>query len=222
MIVVVSATRLTSDDFFTKSLLGLSLSHCRNHPHIRLRIFFENTVGLGAAYNAAISEAQPDDILVFVHDDVLLLDYLWPSRILWGLQTFDILGVAGNIRRVPKQPCWWLNERGTRDDPQYLSGVVAHGNGLPFNLSVFGQTFQHCKLLDGLFLVTKKTTLASANLRFDPQFDFHFYDMDFCRQAEILHVSMGTLPLAIMHASRGARDISWKENWERYLEKWKE
>jgi hypothetical protein len=47
----------------------------------------------------AIREAATDPaILVFIHDDVHLLDFYWPTRLHHGLAKFDILGLAGNRR----------------------------------------------------------------------------------------------------------------------------
>ncbi len=57
-------------------------------------------------------------------------------------------------------------------------------------------------MLDGLFLAVSMQTLISAkDLRFDEQFDFHFYDLDFCRSAGKKEVSMGTWPISVTHAS---------------------
>jgi hypothetical protein len=39
-------------------------------------------------------------------------------------------------------------------------------------------------VLDGLLLAARSETLLSNQLTFDERFDFHFYNMDFCRQAE--------------------------------------
>jgi hypothetical protein len=41
-------------------------------------------------------------------------------------------------------------------------------------------------------LAARSNTLAEKGLRFDPLFDFHFYDLDFCRQAELRKLRMGT------------------------------
>jgi len=54
-------------------------------------------------YRDPESAADPA-ILVFVHDDVHLLDFYWPTRLFNGLAKFDIIGLAGNRRRVERQP----------------------------------------------------------------------------------------------------------------------
>jgi hypothetical protein len=82
--------------------------------------------------------------------------------------------------------------------------------------------FQEVKLLDGLLLAAYSETLIKNNIRFDEQFDFHFYDLDFCRQAEMNGVTMGTIPLSLVHESGGNFGTdSWKQGYQKYLQKWK-
>ena len=50
------------------------------------------------------------------------------KRLAQGLAAFDIIGIAGNTRRLPGQPSWkFLDVRFTPDTAQYLSGAIAHG-----------------------------------------------------------------------------------------------
>ncbi len=65
---------------------------------------FRKKTGLPELYNRALRDAVDDPaIMIFVHDDAHLCDFFWPNHILAGLSSFDILGVAGNRRRVPSQ-----------------------------------------------------------------------------------------------------------------------
>jgi hypothetical protein len=95
------------------------------------------------------------------------------------------------------------------DDSGNLSGSVAHGTGFPPTvLNRFGPPGKAVKLLDGFFLAVRSETLLSKGIRFDESFDFHFYDMDFCRQAEQHGLRMGTWTLSAIHESGGRlRDI---------------
>lgn len=162
---------------------------------------------------------------IFSHDDVHILDFYWMHAILNGLNHFGIVGVAGNVRRVPKQPSWALLDLNfTWDTPDNLSGVVGHGTGFPPEaLNFFGPPFQEVKLLDGLMLGVLSETLVKSGLRFDEQFLFHFYDLDLCRQAEELGVSMGTTPISLIHESGGGFDSDgWRNSYADYLKKWGE
>lgn len=182
-IVIVSATRNNEPDFYTKSALGRSISQSYANFPIKMKVFFNNTRPLPDCYNDAIKDSDADDILVFIHDDVFLIDFYWVDKLNWGFSNFDILGVAGNKRRIPRQPGWAFVDTNFKwDDSSNLSGVVGHGNGFPCQISGFGPPGQACKLMDGVLLSAKKSTLVKHQIHFDARFDFHFYDMDFCRQ----------------------------------------
>ncbi|WP_228978534.1 glycosyltransferase family 2 protein [Paraburkholderia gardini] len=222
---LVCGTRASHDDFVRKSALGRSLAlrrYSSNPP--QLLLFDNNTAGLSTIYNHAIQLAKNDPaILVFVHDDVHLADFFWADRIREAVERFDVVGLAGNIRRVPYQPAWFfVDAQFTRDQPQFFSGVVGHGTGYPCNeISTYGPPGQECKLLDGLLLAADSERLSETGVCFDDQFAFHFYDMDFCRQAELKGLKMGTWPISVVHESGGAFGTpTWREGYERYLQKY--
>jgi uncharacterized protein (TIGR03032 family) len=219
---LVSATREHKDNFFTKTALGRSLLNY-NIPSLELKLFTENTVGLPPLYNRIIEESRDDDaILLFIHDDVTIDDPHWLTKTLKALTVFDIVGVAGNKRRLPQQPSWYFTDtQGSADTRENLSGIVYHAQEALAQPSLYGAFFQPVKLLDGLMLICHSQTLITNNLRFDDQFNFHFYDLDFCRQAEVNHVTMGTWNIWVTHDSGGTfGDKTWHSNYDRYLRKW--
>jgi GT2 family glycosyltransferase len=220
----VCATRETYDDFFRKTALGRSLSIYRT-DFAELTLFDTNTSGLPALYNEALRDAASDPaILIFIHDDVHLCDFFWHVHLRAGLKNFDVVGVAGNRRRVPRQPSWrFVDEKLTPDTAENLSGLVAHGKGFPpTNLSSYGPPAQQVKLLDGVLLAARSEVLRAKKIEFDERFDFHFYDMDFCRQVEASRLRMGTWPLSVIHESEGHfGSPAWQRSYARYLEKWK-
>jgi GT2 family glycosyltransferase len=61
-----------------------------------------------------------------------------------------------------------------------------------------------CEILDDVLLAIRKSVLMEHDLRFDMRFDFHFYDLDFCREARESGLTLGTWPIAITHQSGGA------------------
>lgn len=222
---LVCGTRSTNERFFQSTALGKSLALYGFLP-FELQLFPENSAGLPTIYNSAIKNAEKNPaILVFLHDDLHLCDFFWTDQIKSGLMHFDVVGLAGNKGRQPKQPAWsYVDENFTWDRSENLSGVVGHGKGFPPEIiSAFGSPCQECKLLDGLLLAADSTTLIKNRLRFDTRFDFHFYDMDFCRQAEIRGLKMGTWPISVVHESGGAfGSDSWRKAYMTYLEKYGE
>lgn len=223
-ICFVAATRMREEEFWQKSLLGKRLKEWRDMPRLKTRIAFENRRGLPAVYNEAIASADASDVLVFIHDDAWLLHKDALAEIWRSLRSFDVVGIAGNTRRMPGQFAWYLRQLpgGTPVlDMPHLSGAVHYGQVFKTELNQFGPWPAACELLDGVFLAARASTLRRTGLHFDERFDFHFYDLDFSRTARQDGLKVGTWPIHLLHASKGnLGDPKWKANWERYLEKW--
>ncbi|WP_374317900.1 glycosyltransferase [Aquabacterium sp.] len=222
----ISATRSTVDEFWRLSPLGRSLGPLlSSNKKIRADIAFENTEALPTIYNNAIHNASKNEILIFLHDDVWLIDSKLTTKVTQGLNHFDIIGIAGNTRRMPYQPAWIFshieNNQCIRDTENW-SGAIRHGTLDDNYLDDFGPTPSFCELLDGVFLATRKNTLTKQAIHFDPQFSFDFYDMDFCRLARSKQLSLGTWPIDIIHQSHGlfGGDGRWSKMYGLYLEKW--
>jgi hypothetical protein len=211
---------------FEHTQLGTSLQVHRMLFELEIHVYDQNRLGLGMIYNQAIQQAAQDPaLLVFVHDDVCILDWFWNHTLRSGLQQFDVVGLAGSSRRWPGQVSFsTLDVTGTQhEQSEHLSGIVAHGVQMPpVSVAVLGDCLKPCKLLDGMFLACDSRMLWRTGLRFDEQFEFHFYDMDFCRQAEQLGVSMGTVPITVLHGD--GKSASVDEHWHHmhaaYLRKW--
>ncbi len=221
---IVCATRVAREAFATQTALGRSLS-LFPYGFIELRLFASNVTGLPVLYNTVIREAQADPaILIFIHDDVHLIDLFWPNHIASGLGLFDVLGVAGSRRRLPGQPAWCFQDTGWKaEDRDQLSGIVGQGTSWPPSLiSFYGPTGQRVVLLDGLLLACRSETLLSRNIWFDERFDFHLYDLDFCRQAEMAGLRLGTWSISLLHESTGVfGGPAWRAAYDRYLDKWR-
>jgi hypothetical protein len=223
VIEIVSATRLSGSDFWSKSALGWSLRRLAQDARLTGSIAADNRSGLPTIYNARIDAGGGGEILAFVHDDVWIDDFFFAQRVVEGLGQYDVIGVAGNRRRVARQPGWaFVDDSLAWDDRANLSGAVAHGVNPLGAVSVFGPAPAECELLDGVFLATRKAVLQTAGVRFDPAFDFNFYDMDFCRLARARGLRLGTWPICLTHQSGGAfGSAAWREKYGLYLDKWK-
>jgi hypothetical protein len=222
-LLIVAATRAAADTFEKSTLLGRSIRRMSFDERLEVRVAVDNRAGLPAVYNKEICAENREKILLFVHDDVWLDDCFVFERLTEGLGKFDIVGVAGNTRRVPRQPSWsFVTEQPfTWDERSRLSGVVAHGDGPGGDPRRYGAPGQRCALLDGVFLAAHCGTLLDANVRFDDRFAFDFYDVDFCRSAEAAGLRMGTWPIAITHGSGGKfGSPAWRAGLQAYREKW--
>lgn len=219
----VIATRVSSDCFYTNTATGRSLALYQS-PLIEVCLFPENCLGLSKIYNSVIESCKDSpSLLIFMHDDVHLIDYHWMDALANALQVFSIVGVCGNKKRVPFQPSWAFPDLSLQFDAQEnLSGLIGHGKGFPpEDLSFFGAPMQQVALLDGVILAVFSETLIKNHIRFDEKFDFHFYDMDLCRQAEIRGLACGTAAISLIHESSGNfGSLSWKKAYDAYIQKW--
>ena len=136
----------------------------------------------------------------------------------------DLLRQALAYVLDPHQPTWShkLSEDGKLvwQNSNCLSGAVAHtvSDG---QVSFFGEMPAACELLDGLFLAVNAEKVLKANITFDPQFQFHFYDLDFCRVCRQKGLSLGTWPVAVTHGSSGGYGTpKWQDAKVIYDKKW--
>lgn len=227
VIEIVSATRKSEAEFWADSALGQSIKRIASEdPRLRASIAFNNQRGLSEVFNTQLAANTPggDSILVFMHDDVWITDFFFGNRLVEGLKSYDVIGVAGNRRRLPNQPCWICADTSMKwDEVSNLSGGVSHGQDAFGEVSIFGETPAECELLDGVFLAARKSLLLKAKVQFDPLFDFHFYDMDFCRTARQNGLRLGTWPICMTHqgiGSFGLHNPQWAAKYQIYLNKW--
>ena len=233
MLTLVCATRASLQAFPEQTLLGRCLPRLGQFMPFGLKLFPENTRPLGECYNAALDEAGPDDVLVFVHDDVQIDDWMLGQRLSEALGVFDVVGVAGNRRRQPGQLTWYLQPpaptaQGTTEAPwdnEFLSGAISHAPTQPDRpkaVSLYGPSPAPVALLDGVLIAARVDRLRASGVRFDAALGFHFYDLDFCRTASAAGLKIGTWPMAITHASEGAsiQSQAWAQSRKLYFKKW--
>ncbi|QDC44351.1 O-linked N-acetylglucosamine transferase family protein [Methylophilus medardicus] len=220
---VVSATRMTEEAFWRESALGRSLKrHMQQDPRLLPVVAYENSRGLSEVFNEAIAAAPDQALLVLIHDDVWLDENTFVQSIQQGLTHFDVIGIAGNARVQAGQTGWCFTDLNfTWDDAKYLRGTVAHGQHAFGPASSYGDAAGECQLMDGVFLAAHKQTLLQSGVRFDQQFEFHFYDLDFCRSATKAGLRLGVWPVRMTHQSGGAFGTArWRETYLRYRNKW--
>lgn len=248
MIRLVCATQRREADFWTNTLLGRSLNFYRQYAsRFELRLFSENQRGLPAVYNQALAEAHKSTprIMVFVHDDIHFLDLFWPESILEGLTQFDMIGTLGCKRHYQNQLSWvhvWQGSEIVNPKRQDVSGSVTHFSrgevdkgivetdrvrpdhfapfGADLYFSHFGPSGQQVVLLDGMLMACHSNTLFANDIQFDERFDFHFYDMDICRQFEAKGLRMGTWAVSVLHGSHGSYGEAFLKAYPAYAEKW--
>ena len=242
-LLIVSATRESAERFAGHTPLGRSITRLREAGFaIRSNVAFDNKAGLSKVFNRSINRDVGSQIVVFAHDDIWLDDIWMVQRLHEALMRYDVVGVAGNRGCAVNQPAWAFPQRvGAWDQPENLVGCVAHclspkdrqGTDAKNTAKVppvdhdrvsrYGPARASARLLDGVFIAARGSTLLQSGLRFDERFDFHHYDMDFCRSAEQLNLRVGVWPIALSHASGGAYNSpGWFAGFGSYVGKWQD
>jgi hypothetical protein len=176
----------------------------RSLQRLQIRDFHfieHNQRGLPECYNEYLDKlAGTDQILVFVHSDVTIADVFVREKLNEAAKTFNIIGLVGSARfdfLVEREHYAW-----TVWPRDCLSGAVEHvfGNGSRLWFSL-GPTPRRCIIMDGVLLGIDLR--AIGDVRFDPRFTFHLYDLDFCLAAHIANLTLGTQNIYVQHLSCG-------------------
>lgn len=154
--------------------------------------------------------------MLFVHDDVFIDDFFLCQRLNEALENYDVIGLAGGVNPDFSCPTWGYDNINTKK-----SGAVAHVDKRCEYVSPYGETPKKCLLLDGCFIAVNTEKIIQTNVKFDPQFDFHFYDLDFCRTCTKNGLTLGTWPIAVTHSGKGTHGPEWKASKPKYFAKWK-
>jgi hypothetical protein len=160
-----------------------------------------NRRGLPLVYNEVLDRfAGQDRIVVLVHSDVRICDVFIREKLSAAAAAFNIIGVVGSAQFDPDRQT--PNFAWTIWPEKVLSGSVEQE--LSDGSSVwcaYGPTPRRCIAMDGVFLAIDMLTIGAV--RFDTQFSFHLYDIDFCLSAHVKRMVLGTTNIFIHHASFG-------------------
>lgn len=229
-LLLVTATRVAAERFYEDTALGSSVQKLRKMGlTVRVMARCNNRQALAKVYNAAIRPEFADHIVVFAHDDITLHDWHLATHLKIALQQHDVVGLAGNKIFTATQPGWAFPDAvGQWAPASQLLGCIGHDTLMNTSakrkvrmLSRYGAPSGPASLLDGVFLASQIDTLLRTALRFDPELAFHFYDLDFCRNALKRGLQPGVSPLAVTHYSGGAfGTLSWRLAYQRYCHKW--
>lgn len=187
-----------------------------DHPYEIIGI--HDAKSLAEGYNRGL-ERSNGNVIIFSHDDILVIERDFPRKLQSYLTDYDILGFAGASRVV--------NGSWVAAGFPYVHGVVAHAfpKQPSIKLNVFGvqhwPVIPNIKLLDGLCIIS--TREAAETIRFDPNlFDgFHLYDLDFSFRAHLAGYRLGVIcDMPIIHESGGQFDQTYVHYANRFCRKY--
>lgn len=215
---IVSCTKSKNQNDFEKRPLGKSLKKLKKlytTDQLEASIFYDNIKGLSDVYNTFLTDKYKDQIVIFCHDDVII-DTLYLQELL-NKSPYTVTGLAGanKFKSTPNLPPAWhlMTEENSR------VGEVKHIKNDIIFTTVFGPTFGNAKLVDGLFIVVNIEKILQTKARFNKNYDFHLYDLAFCIECLKENVSIGVMPVSVIHYGLGDSMLTkeWKSNAKKFL-----
>lgn len=203
------------------------------------KIFFNNDRGLSELYNSILDDTtytNEYDYIIFLHDDIWINDVFIFDKIDKLSENGDIIGVCGGKAWSTKgmnksMPIIWTRASQSKG----MSGFMIHApqasfykpqrdcfyDNKTFFSSGYGDSPSQVLTIDGCFMCFTKNAIAKG-VRFDNQFDFHFYDIDMCFSAYVKNIKITTAPILLSHESMGysALQPEFMEAQEKFLKKW--
>ena len=195
------------------------LAKAAGSPKVEIIEYVNKGESLTKFYNKALNETK-HDIVVFVHDDVIIETKQLVNkiqRIFDKNPEYGIVGVAGT-KYLSETGRWW-------DNPKTMYGRVAHTHEGKTWLSEYSadqdKRLEEMVVVDGVFFAVHKNRIKK---QFDESVEgFHFYDIDFCFQNYLNGVKIGvTTEIRINHMSIGMTNEQWDINRQQFIENYKD
>jgi hypothetical protein len=203
-ISVVISTRKIDDNY---------LKHVEkmfSHPKTQILVYENDGVSsLPEIYNEGLNEAT-NDIIVFMHDDLILETKNITPKIIKLFETnpeYGVIGLAGTDNLLSGM--WW-------QDRTSMYGVVGHEHEGKrhvnhYSKESFSEKLKEVVVVDGLFMMVHRGRIKH---KFNEQFEgFHFYDLPICIENHLDGVKVGvTTKIMVTHKSIGMVNKKWEKN----------
>lgn len=176
-----------------------------NEVTIDIVTYLNNTTGLSELYNKTLNEYRNSDYsyIVFLHND-LIFSNLKQFLIEIISENKPIMGLAGctDAPRYGISPMAW-NTIGANKQ----AGEVWHkiNKDMPIVKNRYSGIPKAYPVItiDGLCIILNSEAIANEQLKFDSNFTFDFYDMDFCFTAATLGIKCAIINAPVIHYSVG-------------------
>lgn len=223
MSIVACSISRSSDPCQTKIFKNFQEINKSFLEKIELKLELGNTVkGLSEYYNNCIDNyAGNCEYIVFVHDDVEFINMDLAHQIRKGMENFDVLGVAGcRNPQIKDMNLWHLMA-----SKHELCGFAGHNcseTGNELYVTSFGPTPSRVAFIDGVVMIVNTEKILKTKTRFDENFRFHHYDLDFSISCNLNKLKIGVWPILINHSSPGLREVTedWKNSNDYFRKKW--
>lgn len=171
-------------------------------------------------YNKAIDAINPnaDDIVVFAHDDVIIIDELMKDKLELIFESDDVglVGIYGTTE-FNEGGGWWMCDRKVHGRGHIIQG---NGNGTKGHMVDRIGYFDDVVTVDGCFFAMRGELLNT--IKFDENFNsYHFYDSDISLQTIHAGYDVVVADILIEHLSPGYLPTNWEEGRQYLVNKWK-
>lgn len=181
-----------------------------SQPDTEINIYEnDGASSLTEIYNKGLEDSK-NDIVVFIHDDLILETPNMTPKIVKLFEKhpeYGIIGIAGTDKLTSGR--WW-------DNRENMFGVVGHihegkRHVNHYSKGVFNDKLKDVVVVDGLFFMVRKSLLKK---NFNEEFSgFHFYDISFCVENYLESVKIGlTTKFGVTHKSIGMTNKQWEKN----------
>lgn len=194
-----------------------------------VHVFNEEASSIFEKYNLGIQKhieqgLADDDILVFAHGDLKILDQDFESKLEYAFKNVPKLGVAGVIgsKVITETAGWWLNE--IVNHRGHLMQWVDNDENNKYHMIRNICNDINMTVVDGCILFVRGS--VAKTIRFDSTSfpnSYNFYDYDYCLQTLENGWRVGVLDILVEHGSAGAGIYAtdWNINKPIFINKWK-
>ena len=213
-ISVVISTRKRDENFYQH------VKKVSSHPKSEILLYEnDNQMSLAEVYNKGLEESK-NDIVAFMHDDVVINSTNVTHKIVKlfeKFQDYGIIGVAGTTDLVNGR--WWEIRKSMHGKVSHTKDGKTWTN--KYSNEPYIDTLKDVVCVDGVFFMVHKARIKKP---FDTDFKgFHFYDIPFCVSNYLEGVKIGvTTKFDIIHMSIGITNEQWEENKKQFEEKFKD
>ena len=222
MIVARVGKEDKSDKF--DDYLGPSMKNFTNIP--MLEIFNSDNDSMFAKYNRGIKsfDVQDDDIIVFCHADVKILDPNFDKKLEIIFKKKKNVGLVGMIgtTQFPLAGGWWLCDHSLHRG-HLIQGMPGSDGKKTFHMNRKTGYFEDLVSVDGFcFAVRGK---VAKEIPFDETTypnSYHFYDCDMSLSVLEKGWDIAVADILLEHSSEGPLPSSWHQNKLKFIKKWQD
>lgn len=206
---------LNNEDVFNEYLS----SHLKDKEERTLLI--KDNDNIFKKYNSGINtiqkEINDEDIIVFIHEDVKVLDENFEEKLEYTFSTKKDIGMCGVVGATELKECcaWWVNEQ-----DKLVGHIIQESDNKAYHLVKGNVGYSESMIsVDGLMLAIRGE-LINMGLTFIQSFNsFHFYDISIAIEVLEMGYKIACVDTLLRHKSNGKNFLTkeWLSSKEKFI-----